>query len=202
MRFLDFRKALADFRVFSLSDIRVIDPGFDRKRLTEWQQKGYITKIIKGHYIFCDVEPDDNILIEIANRIYGPSYVSLETALAHHHLIPESVYAITSVTTRRTYAFETPVSRFFYRTLLRRLFFGYDIGPRPIKIAFVEKALLDLFYLNPNLQTEEDFESLRLDRDSLLERLDQHRFDAYLRRFAQKTLTGRMERFTRWLHDA
>jgi len=202
MRYIEFRKALAGFPVFSLSDIRAIDERFDRRRLTEWQQKRYITKIIKGHYVFSDVEIDDDRLMQIANRIYDPSYISLETALSYYHLIPESVYAVTSVSTRRTYELNTPVSRFLYRSLHRRLFFGYDIRPGPIKIAFVEKALLDLFYRNPGLRREEDFASLRLVQDALLDQFDPGRFEEYLRRFAQKSLTRRMELFTRWMRDA
>ena len=41
----------------------------------------------------------------VANKIYSPSYISLETALSYYGLIPESVYALTSVSTRKTISF-------------------------------------------------------------------------------------------------
>ena len=142
MDYILFKKSLADFPIFSIPDIKAVDAGFDRRRLTEWQHKGYIQKIIKGHYLFSDYDLDENGLFRIANRIYKPSYISFETALAYYHLIPESVYTVTSVSTRRTYRFETPIASYAYRTVHRRLFFGYSISDH-IRIATMEKALLD-----------------------------------------------------------
>src|SRR5690348_8693957 len=45
---------------------------------------------------------------EAAQRIYGPSYISLESALAAHGLIPEAVHSVTSVCSRRSVQFKTP----------------------------------------------------------------------------------------------
>jgi len=53
----------------------------------------------------------------IANQLYGPSYVSLDYALSHYGLIPEAVYQITSVTTRRSKTYDTPLGRFSYERL-------------------------------------------------------------------------------------
>ena len=50
----------------------------------------------------------------LANLIYGPSYVSLETALAYHGWIPEAVRNCTSVTSGRPKHFDTPHGRFSY----------------------------------------------------------------------------------------
>jgi len=44
MRYTQFRSLLGQFKVFSLDDARAVEPGFDRRRLTEWQSKGYIRK--------------------------------------------------------------------------------------------------------------------------------------------------------------
>jgi hypothetical protein len=51
---------------------------------------------------------------ELAQRILGPSYISLESALAFHHWIPEAVYAVTSVCAKRSCSFDTPVGRFTF----------------------------------------------------------------------------------------
>ena len=51
----------------------------------------------------------------LANLIYGPSFVSLEYALAFHGLIPERVEQVTSVTSQRAHHFDTPMGRFSYR---------------------------------------------------------------------------------------
>ena len=50
----------------------------------------------------------------LANLIYGPSYVSLESALSYHGWIPEAVYNCTSVTSGRPHHFDTPHGRFSY----------------------------------------------------------------------------------------
>ena len=113
MNFISFKNSLRDFPVFSIADIRAAYGEFDRRRLSEWQQKGYIKKIIKGHYLFSDVDIDESTLLAVANKIYKPAYISFETAMSYYRLIPESIYMITSASTRRTSVFETPLARFF-----------------------------------------------------------------------------------------
>lgn len=202
MNFVQFKNSLHDFPVFSIADIRVAHSGFDRRRLSEWQKKGYITKIVKGYYLFADVNISESTLLAIANKIYKPSYVSFETALSHYRLIPESIYMITSASTRRTYLFETPMARFSYKTIKPGLFFGYSLLPGGITLAFMEKALLDYFYLNPSFRTKDDFALLRINRKEVLSRLDKERLAEYVRRFDQKRLTNRMDHFLAWLEDA
>jgi hypothetical protein len=53
-------------------------------------------------------------LFELAQRIYGPSYISLESALAYHGWIPEAVYTVTSVSAKRSREFKTPLGAFSY----------------------------------------------------------------------------------------
>ena len=47
MNFVQFKNSLRDFPVFSIADIRAAYGGFDRRRLSEWQKKGYIKKKLK-----------------------------------------------------------------------------------------------------------------------------------------------------------
>jgi hypothetical protein len=54
-------------------------------------------------------------LFELAQYIYGPSLISLESALSFHNLIPEAVYTTTSVAGKRSKEVETPLGRFSYR---------------------------------------------------------------------------------------
>jgi predicted transcriptional regulator of viral defense system len=205
MRYLELRESLKDFTVFSLNDIRAIDSSFHRRRLNEWQEKGYIRKVIKGYYTFSDLELNEVVLFEIANRIYAPSYISLEMALSYYHLIPESVYGITSVTTRKTYRFKTGVAEFAYRTVKPALFFGFELvryNSKVFKIAAIEKAILDYLYLMPHLRTEGDFQSLRLDRDMFFEQVNPDRMNEFLALFASKALAGRTSKLRRFLENA
>ena len=205
MKFLELKNELNDFLIFSLNEIRVIDPNFHRRRLNEWQDKGYIKKVIRGYYIFSDLQLSEEILFKIANRIYLPSYVSLESALSYYHLIPESVYGITSISTRRTYHFKTSIGEFTYRSVKPQLFFGYYLmgyKEQHLKMASIEKALLDYFYLHPDIETEQDFDSLRINKEMLFEQMDEKKLMGFLGRFNQKKLTGRINHFWSYIKNA
>jgi len=85
----------------------------------------------------------------IANKIYQPSYVSLETALSYYGIIPETIYAVTSITTKSTKEFETPKTVFIYRKIKLRGFTGYRatrLEGVVVLFAEAEKALADYLY--------------------------------------------------------
>src|SRR3990167_7214687 len=65
--------------------------------LHRYAKKGLISRLKRGMYVFPDMLPPD---LYISNRLYEPSYISLEFALSYHRVIPETVYEITSVTTK------------------------------------------------------------------------------------------------------
>ena len=204
MRYNDFREALKIFTVFSVDDIRRIDNRFNVRRLVEWQDKGYIKKIIRGHYIFANLELNENVLFEIANRIYSPSYISFEMALSFYHMIPESVYGLTSATSRKTKVFKTKIGDFIYRTIQPRLLFGYkliDCIGRRFKVAEPEKALLDYFYLNTSIKSEDDFAEMRIDREQYLTYVDENRLLAYINEFRQKRLSKRVKSFMEYMKN-
>lgn len=205
MKYIELRQALEDFTVFSLSDIKMLDIFFHRRRLNDWQDKGYIKKLIKGFYIFSNLKLNEHVLFEIANRIYSPSYISFETALSYYGLIPESVYGITSVSVRRTYRFKTKVADFSYKAIRPRLFFGYEImkyNGKYFKIASIEKALLDYFYINSKIKKNEDFLSLRINKDVLFDKVNKKKFDLFLKKFTKKSLTQRVKLFWRVMKNA
>ena len=201
MQYLDFQKALKNFTVFSLTDIRQVEPGFCRRRLNEWQEKGYIKKVIKGYYIFSGLAFEEKVLFEIANRIYSPSYISFEMALAYYGLIPESVYGITSASTRKTSHFKTPVGEFIYRTIQPKLFFGFEFlknNGKLFKLASPEKAFLDLFYIKTELRDSASFEGLRINRAVFLKLMNRGKMNDYSGAYSEKSLKRRIESF--WEH--
>jgi predicted transcriptional regulator of viral defense system len=205
MRYNEFREAFRSYTVISVNEIRKVDSGFNLRRLVEWQGKGYIKKIIRGYYIFADLKLDENVLFEIANRIYSPSYISLEMALSYYHMIPESVYGLTSATSRKTMVFETELGDFIYHTVRPRLLFGYklvDYSGKKFKIAEPEKALLDYFYLNTSIQSKDDFAEIRIGKDQYFAQVDETRLVAYLNEFQQKSLAKRVKNFMRYIKNA
>jgi predicted transcriptional regulator of viral defense system len=205
MRFLSLKEQLKDFTVFSLSDIRMVDASFLRRRLNEWQDKGYIRKIIRGYYMFSDVATSEPVFYEIANRIYEPSYVSFETALAHYGLFPESAYGIVSASTRKTSRFATSLGAFSYRTVMKRAFFGYTIaeyGGRHFKIAEAEKALLDYLYLHADMTSDADFEAMRINPDVFHSTVDGDKLTQYAEHIGQKQLFKRTAELRRYMKNA
>jgi predicted transcriptional regulator of viral defense system len=205
MHFIQFKEQLKDFTVFSLADIRMVESTFHRRRLNEWHDKGYLKKIVRGYYMFSDVKLAEPVLYEIANRIYAPSYVSFETALAYYGLIPETVFGIVSASTRKTSRFETGVGRFSYHTVTRRIFFGYSIlehDGRHFKIADIEKALIDYLYLHSDLTTQKDIESLRLNTDVIHSNVDWKKLEAFAGRIGQTALNKRLAELRRYVDNA
>jgi hypothetical protein len=59
----------------------------------------------------------------LANFIYTPSYLRFETALFIHQLIPEGVYPMTSVSSKRSRDFQTSFGVFSYQSFPLKNFF-------------------------------------------------------------------------------
>ncbi len=192
MKYIEFRKALKRIAVFNLIEIRKIEPNFDARRLYEWQEKGYITKIINGHYIFTESELNENMLYEIANKIYRHSYVSLESALSYYGLIPEQPYMILSVSTRKTATFNTPIGNFNYRRILKKYFFGYNIEHTEgicWKIASAEKALVDYFYFNSDIKTKQDIVGIRINPEVFYELIKMDTLNSFINMINNKRVS-------------
>jgi predicted transcriptional regulator of viral defense system len=205
MNYIEFQRALSVFTVFSLADIRQAEPAFDRRRLNEWQEKGYIRKIIKGYYAFACRPVDEKTLFEIANKIYSPSYVSFEMALSYYGLIPESVYGVTSASTLKTSHFKTPIGSFIYRTIRPKLYFGFDFiknNEKVFKLASPEKAFLDLFYIKTGIRDIADFEELRIDPKVFLKVVDHDKLKSYLNAYGQASLKRRINNFWEYIRHA
>ncbi len=205
MRYNEFREALKLYTVFSVNDIRKVESRFHVRRLVEWQDKGYIKKIMRGYYVFADLELDENVLFEIANRVYSPSYISFEMALSYYQMIPESVYGLTSATGRKTMVFNTSIGDLIYHTIRPRLLFGYkliDYNGRRFKVAEPEKALLDYFYINTSIRSDDDFAGMRIAKEQYLTQVAERRFVAYLNEFRNKSLAKRVKSFMEYMKDA
>lgn len=111
-----------------------------------YKKRGFILQVKRGLYAFPDVPPSDPY---VANRLYSPSYLSLDFALSYHGVIPETVYEITSVTTMATRRFETLGKIFSYRKIKKTAYTGYDVQKQKgmgFYIADAEKAFVDANY--------------------------------------------------------
>jgi len=113
----------------------------------------------------------------IAVLLHSPSHISLESALAHHGLIPEAVYEIASVTSARSRSFTTPVGVFSFTRVPA---VNPQAGVRAQNIngrswAFIAspvRAIADLLYMRKEVTWEQDgpaflTDSMRIERDDL-----------------------------------
>lgn len=168
MKFKDLIKKASNLSCFTIGLLAAGENLAQvRLQVARWVKDGRLIKLHKGLYQLAD--PYIKIIPEkftIANKIKSHSYVSLQSALAYHDMIPEFVAEITSVTSGRPQIIETPVGRFAYRHIKKNLFNGFRLtklsSDQYAFIAVPEKALLDLVYLTSKGESEAFLAELRL----------------------------------------
>lgn len=201
--FQEFQQQMNPFPVFSIREIEKQFPRFDRRRLVEWQEKGYIRKLRNRFYAFQNTPVNESWLFYAANQLLQPSYISLESAFSRFGWIPEGVFQVTSCTTRKTNRFDTEPGSFIYHHLKPSLFWGYRLEQRDglvIRFAEPEKALIDYLYLHAGIHTTEDLEALRWNREQIREQISPERLARYDRRIESPALSGRIDLLTEYLY--
>jgi len=150
------------------------------EKISELERKGLIIRVKRDLYVVSPKVHNQEISRElVANHLYGPSYISLESALSYYGLIPERVYSVRSVCTRLYKKYDTPLGYFEYIKMPERYF---PIGIRQeiienqyaFLIATPTKALCDMIVATPNLRLQSVKamqayleEDLRIDFDAL-----------------------------------
>ena len=197
MNFLEFKDQLFDLACFNIYQVYAWQPNFDRNNLTRWAKKGYLIRLRQGFFAFSEYKNKPDYSLYFANRIYRPSYISLHTALSFYGMIPEAVVQITNVTSLKTASFTNESGEYTYKNVKENLIFGYELKPmadnRTIQFATPEKALLDLLYLYPFYDSEQELEELRLDEDFLHDALNKNLLIEYCARFQSKALDHRVK---------
>jgi len=79
--------------------------------------------------------------LEFAGAIYGPSYISFETALSWHGLIPERVETILSATLKRPCEFTNDFGIYRYRQVPAQVY--------PVGITFIREAAMPFLMATP-----------------------------------------------------
>lgn len=205
MNYQIFAKELKNFPAFSLRETQKLNGKVYYQRLIDWQKKGYIKRISNGIFIFADEPIDELFLYYLANKVYEPSYVSLESAFGYYGFIPEAVYRITSVIPKKTSQFQFEDIVFDYRTVHSKFNFGYSLVSWKnvvIKIAEPEKAIIDYFYLNTEIATLNHIEDMRFNSFNLKERIDWRKLGDYLDMYNNKSLVYRLQLLRDWVENA
>jgi predicted transcriptional regulator of viral defense system len=163
---------------------------------------GEVVRIHRGLYCLATKYLRQKIdPLVLAQMIYGPSYISLETALSYHGWIPEAVYAVTSTSLGRSREFDTPMGHFSFTRVPQETFYA--------EVTQVEKEEAGSFLLASPLKALADYvyahrcdwnstqpvvESLRVDESSLVG-ADPASFDRLLANYPAR----RVQRFLKGL---
>ena len=207
MILLDFIERMKPLGIFSLADIEVLYPNLDKRRLFEWKEKGYIIKLRSRWYclpVFLKEQYSNWI---IANLIHPPAYISLETALNYYGVIPEGVFMTSSVTTNRSFRIELLGHNYSYSSAKQDLYFGYQLmdiaeSDRKVRIADLEKSIIDFFYFRPGFRTIKDISGLRFNEPVLRDSLNRERLNQYLEKIRNKELEVRVGKMLKMYTDA
>ena len=160
---------VADEPVFPSAMLLAGDASVEQVRLqvSRWVKAGRLLQLRRGLYALAPTwRKVEAHPFTIANRLQRGSYVSAQSALAFHGVIPEHVPIVTSVGPGRPEVLRTPLGSFQFNHLATELLFGYsqvEVAPRQFTfVAAPEKALLDLVYLTPGGDSAEYLRELRL----------------------------------------
>lgn len=162
------------------------------------EKEGSLIRLKKGLYVVSPKISGAVLSPElIANHLYGPSYVSMESALRYYGLIPERVFAVRSMTTKHNRTFENEIGTFFYREVPDEYFaigITQSKTAAPFLIATPEKALCDLIAYTAGLSLRSVktmgtylMDYLRFDMEAL------RQFDTAIIRTCAETGKKRME---------
>lgn len=169
------------FRPFDLQKFFNVHQNTASIFLNRNVKKGYLKKIRQNLYCFAD-----DVISEfyIANRSYAPSYVSFEYALMYYNIISETVYSITSATSKISRNFSIKNITYSYYHIKKETFTGYskkNLDGQIVLIAEPEKALADYLYF------------VNIGKKGLYERLDLSNIEKikllqYIKLFKRKNL--------------
>jgi len=146
----------AETGYFTNQDVVTLFPESDDERYALVKRaiaNGEIIHLRRGLYCLAQKYRKKSInLYALAQHIYGPSYISLESALRWHGWIPEAVYTLTSVSLGKSKEFQTPLGVFSYTRVPQEVFYaGVDRlkeeGGDAFLMAMPLKAMADYVYV-------------------------------------------------------
>jgi len=129
---------------------------YPKNKISDMEKNGELIRLKKDLYVTNNAAISKEL---IANHLYGASYISLETALSYYGMIPERVYIVRSMTTKRAKTFSSPLGNFEYKTVPPD-YFCIGLQPEIIEnqyaflIATPTKAVCDMIVATPNVRLQ------------------------------------------------
>jgi len=155
------------------------------KKVAQLTKIGYLETLKKGLYVssvYAEKVPNEPYTEFIANILRTPSYISSEYILAKEGLIPESVFLVTSITTKTSRSFSNFLGAFSYKNIKLELFTGYGESfwqDKMIYVATKAKALFDYFYLKKMENIEQEIYDFRINWNNFSQQ-DLEEFEKYV----------------------
>ena len=162
MRIVDIIKIIrkSGVKIVSLPDLgKLLDIEKDNtsyKIAEKLVAEKFLLRLKKGVYLSSFNPPDS---FEIANAMYTPSYISLESALNYYGILPQFPYSVTSVSPKKSKKILIDETEFEYVQISHKLYWGFRREVQTI-IASPEKALLDMIYIASKGLRRIEFEEL------------------------------------------
>jgi len=160
------------------TDLAFFVPGPSDRRYGQVKraiQRGDLIHIRRGLFCLSELYRKKDIhTFELAQRLYGLSYISFESALSYHGWIPEAVYTTTSASAKRAADFKTPLGHFSYVKMPEKnLFVSVSrIETETHSVFFIAspwKAFLDYCYVSKTkLSLGAYFETLRIEKEDVV----------------------------------
>jgi len=204
MKYSSFKRKYAHYPIIKSQSVYLEkNVDFLRRQLSEWKHKNWIISLKKGFYVINELCYRNKVsALYIANQIYEPSYISLEYVLSAYDLIPEKVFNITSITTRKTDSFTNDFGQFNYYSVKKNLFFGFkriNYKGQLVYYAEKEKAFLDFCYLRVKGRKLNIESIINIYRFQNLEYLNFEKLQMYVLKFGSKKLLKLTELLQKYL---
>jgi len=203
MTVIDLRAKIPN-DVFTVLELHSLLDGYRNKaaKVSSMLGRGEIIQIRRGLYTFAaPLRYEMLSSAALANRIYGPSYVSEEFALSFHGLIPERTAVVTSIAMGRSREFTNDFGVFSYRYCRSKVYsvgvIGLGEGQNRFLIAAPEKALFDKAFYDRRFDGSDPetylHQDLRLDFDKVKQ------FDKQLLALLAPFMRGRLKKLSEFL---
>ncbi len=120
-------------------------------------KRGWLVRIKHGTYSIADLTSRgylDASQLVVAQTICSNSYVTMEAALGYHGMFDQLLSTITSVSLAQIRTTNSGSSNYHYISTQNHFFYGFDevtIEGKQVKIATIEKALIDLIQFNRSI---------------------------------------------------
>jgi predicted transcriptional regulator of viral defense system len=196
MKYFEFKAKFSRLPLININDIVPLyqNEQILRNQIHIWKERKLLIPLKRGVYVLNENDRKITPSREyIANQLVFPSYVSCEYVLSLYNIIPERVYTITSITSKKTMEYTNHFGVFSYRNLKAELFFGFTANKDENELTYImaekEKALIDFLYLNLSKIKYLDINFLNeYYRMENLDQMDKSKIKYYTQKYKSKKL--------------